>query len=309
MTLDRRDGWGDAAASETIAAIILFGLFVTTITVLNVTAVPKAGLAQEEELHQRVLDAMNAIQADAEAAGAPSGTGTTVARSIPLSPSRRVGEDFMSYFTAEPARAAGQIVFQADYANVHLSHYVDGSVTRIMDAGSLTSRLPLGRVTFDPHPVFRHEGVVRLEGGAVITTDSDAETIRFAPPFSVSQNDGVTTVTAKIRLLTGTDVSASGLTSARASLLTLTATLTVPPAANAERVILVVETEHGRAWAEHLDGACDEAGLDDAECDAVLVVDGGAGDLDEVTWTVLGTGSGNDVRLVSGVAAYEVTIT
>ena len=48
----------EMAGAETVGAILLFGLFVAVITILNVTSVPAAGLAAEEQHHEDVLAAL-----------------------------------------------------------------------------------------------------------------------------------------------------------------------------------------------------------------------------------------------------------
>lgn len=299
----------DMAGAETIGAIILFGLFVATIAALNVTAVPDAGLAAEQEHHMRALEAFNGLQADAETIAAPGAQGATVARSIPLSPEQSAGQDFFSFFLARPARAAGEVLFVADYGNLTVSHRVAGETATVYDIGGPAARVPLGKITFDPNPVFRNAGVVQLEQGGVIATDLAGESLRHAPPVSVSVTGTTTHVSILGRVLNGTDATFGGTGSLRMRLATESASVVSPAQANAESVTLRLETAHGRAWGDELNATATRAGLAAGAGYQTTVARGAApGGLDIVTWTVHGVGTGNDVRLTTGLAIYEVKI-
>jgi hypothetical protein len=300
----------DAAGAETVGALILFGLFVTVIALLNVTSVPSAGLSAEEAHHEKVLDAMGGIQAEAEAASLPTAVGATVGRALPLAPERSAGGDFFSLFLAQPAQAAGQLTFEPSYGNVTLSHTRQGNPATVYDVGAAVARFPLGRLTFDPHPVFRQPGLVRLEDGAVVTTDAASETLRHAPPVTLSVQGGVTHLTVKVRVLNGTAADVGGTAGVRVGLQTEAATLTSPVNPNANAVTLRLETAHGRAWGAFLNETAADGGLTGAQSTTTVERGAGAGGLDVVTWTVAGTagGSQNDIRLTSGLAILGVRI-
>lgn len=290
----------DEAGAQVISALILFGIFVTTIAILNVSAVPNAGRAAEEEHWEQVLSALNGLQAEAEAA---DDAGATVARSIELAPDRTIGQDFFSYFLATPARASGEIAFEPDYGNVTLSHTRNGAPTTYYDIGSATSAFAYGRVTFDQHPVFRTEGVVQLETGGVVTTPG-AESMRFDPPFSVSVSGSTTYLAVKARVINGSAFSIGGTAPVRLLLTTEASTLIAPENNNADAATLRLETDHGTAWKTYLEGLASGAGLTATQSWVRMT----AGSPDVVTWSVNGTASGNDVRLTSGVLIHGLSV-
>ncbi|HWG90742.1 MAG TPA: hypothetical protein VNZ52_07855 [Candidatus Thermoplasmatota archaeon] len=296
----------DRAGSEVVGALILFGLFVGVIALLNTTAVPQAGLTNEVGHFDTVVDRLNGLQASAEAAGTPGFEGATVSAAVPLGPPRSVGQDFFSYFMGTPARAAGSLDFVASYGNITLYHYASGNPTPVVDVGNLTARLPLGRLTFNQNPYFRNEAAATLENGAVILDEGATPTLRYDPPITVNVSGGVTHLTVKTRLLAGVNQSVGGTADVRVGLLAAAATLDTPVSANAERTVLRLETAYGSAWGSYLNATAAEAGLLAGSGYTTVVSPGaGEGGLDVVTWTVLGTGAGNDIRLVSGLAVYE----
>ena len=298
----------DEAGAETIGAIILFGIFVAVIAVMNVTAVPAAGLAAEETHYARVLESLGGLQAEAEAAGLPGNVGATVGRALSLGPEQDPGQDFMSFFLATPARATGQLSFTPNYGAMTLSHTRAAPAGTVYDIGSASAGFPMGRITFDPHPVFRQEGSVQLENGGLVVAHGAAETLRFTPPVTVSVAGGTTHVTVKARALNGTDFDVGGTAAVRVALQTEAATLNAPVANNADQVVLKLETAHGRAWGAFLNETSTRGGLSGAQFTTDVSMGTGSGGLDVVTWTVMGTGSGNDVRLSSGIAVYGVTV-
>ncbi len=298
------------AGAEMIGAILLFGLFVTVIAFLNVTAVPNAGLAAEAAHHDQVLAAFNQIQSEAEATGGPLSQGATIAGALALAPQRDAGGGFFSFFLAPPARSAGEVSFEANYGNITLTHTTATSPGTIADIGSPTVRFPMGRLTFDPHSVFRNAGVVQMENGGVVTTDLSSESLRFAPPISVTLSGGTTHVSVLTRTLNGTDANVGGTGSVRIRLATEAATFDPAPAANARNVTLRLETGHGNAWGSYLNATSRAAGLTHGvHYRTTVQVGAGVGGLDIVTWLVEGTGTGNDVKLTSGLAIYEVRFT
>lgn len=294
----------EAAGAQTVGALILFGLFVTVIALLNVTSVPEGGRAAEEAHHARVVEALGGLQAEAEAA-AP---GAAVSRTLPLSPPRPAGQDFFSFFLADPAQAAGELSFEADHGNVTLSHTRAGEGTPVFDVGSADARFPLGRLTFDPHPAFRPAGVLRLEGGALVAATPEGATLRHAPGVSVRVAEGTTHVTVLVRVLNGTSADLGGTSTTRVTLATEAATLASPLAGNADRVALRLETEHGTAWGAWLNATATEGGLAPGQFTTTVRRGAGQDGLDVVAWTVEGTGSGNDVRLTSGLTVHRVTL-
>ena len=300
----------EVAGAETVGALILFGLFVTVIALLNITSVPDAGLAAEEEHHARVLDVLGGMQAEAEAASLPTTVGATVGRALPLAPERDAGSDFFSFFLAKPAQAAGQLTFEPAYGNVTLSHTRQGTPGTLHDVGTPDAQFPIGRLTFDPHPVFRQEGVVRLEDGAVVTTTSGAATLRHAPAISVGVQGGVTHVTVKARILNGSAQDVGGTAGVRVGLETEAATLVSPVNPNANEVTLRLETDHGPAWGAFLNETSAKGGLSAAQFSTTVQRGAGQHAADVVTWTVLGTASGaqNDIRLTSGLAIFGVRL-
>lgn len=300
----------DEGGAEIIGALLLFGIFVSTIAILNVTAVPNAGRAAEQEHFERTLSTLNGLQSEAETAGLPGNAGSTVARSVDLAPARSVGQDFFSFFLATPARASGELTFERDYGNLSVFHLEKDDVgVKHFDIGSDTGRFPLGRLVFDPHPVFREPGAIQLENAAIVSSGEGGAAMRFDPPLSVSVVDKNTTVAIKARVLNGTDFSIGGNAPVRALLTTEAATLASPSDLNAYSVTMRITTDYGDAWEEMLDRISQDAGLVDGaeytvEVDAV-------GDQDRVTWTLHGKQAAtnvNDVRLTTGLAVYAVSI-
>ena len=299
------------AGAETVGAIILFGIFITVIAVLNATAVPNAGLAAEEEHVRGVLADLSDLQAAAETTAVPGKVGATVAETLTLGPDRQVGQDFFSFFLATPARATGEVQLTANYGNFTLSHFKGGNPNVIVDIGSTTAVFPFGRLSFNPHPIFRDPGIMQLEGGGLVTTTAAAETFRFAPPVSVEQMGGETRVSVQARILNGTDVSQGGTGPARLTLVSQAATLITPANANARNLTLRIETAYGGAWGAHLNATSLSAGLTAGSHFSTSVARGGApGGLDIVTWTVDGLSGGttNDIRLTYGLAVHGVEV-
>jgi hypothetical protein len=301
----------DKAGAEVVGALILFGVFVATIAILNVTAVPNAGRATEHEHYEQTLAALNALQAEAETAGLPGAVGSTVARSIDLAPPRSVGQDFFSYFMATPARASGELTFEPDYGNILVQHTKAGSGTQLNDVGAPGEEFPVGKLTFDPHPIFGEPSLVQLENAGVVTGESGAAAMRFDPPISVvyDADTQITNVSIKVRVLAGDSFSIGGIAPVRATLRTEAATLQSPVNPNAATATMTLETEHGVAWQEFLERASaplDAAGVD--RYDVVLEEDVD-GDVDRVTWTILGEAdTGNDIRLATALAIYDVSV-
>lgn len=297
----------DEAGAETVGALVLFGIFVGVLAFLNVTAVPQAGLEAEEQHYLDTLGALNALQASAEAAALPGGAGTTVSEALVLGPSRSADGGFFGAFVAEPAQAAGELRFNASYGNVSLQHTEAGSGAAIYDLGGPALRLPLGQLVFEPNAIFRPEGAVSVENGAIITNDGGTQTLRHAPAITLAQADGVTQLVVKTRLLNGTSASLGGTGPARVALHTEATTLSAPAAANAQNATLRLETAHGRAWGAYLNSTSQAAGLAPGVGYSTSVQRGaGLHGLDVVTWRVEGTGAGNDVRLTTGLALQGV---
>lgn len=294
----------DEAGAEIIGALILFAIFVAVIAILNVTAVPNAGLASEEQHFQSTLAKLNGLQAEAEGA---TEAGSTVAASIELAPDRSVGGDFFSFFLATPARSSGELTFEPDYGNLSIHHYRQGVPTPYYDLGAADKRLPVGRISFDQHPNFRGEGAVHLENGGVVTTNGPASAMRFDPPVSVSVAGDTTHVRILARVLNGTGASHGGTAPVRVSLATEASTLTQPVSNNAQNATLRLETDHGSAWGELLNRTSQAAGLTAGQYHVVVLVGVGT-QPDVVRWVVNGTGAGNDVRLTSGIAVHRVSI-
>lgn len=305
MKANRRARRDELAGAEVIGALILFAIFVAVIALLNVTAVPNAGLAAEEQHYEATLSHLNGLQAEAESATA---AGATVARSIELAPERSVGQDFFSFFLASPARSSGELLFEPDYGNLSVLHYRQGVPTAYYDLGAADERLPIGRIVFDPHSNFRGEGLVQLENGAVVTTSGATSSMRFDPPVAVSVAGDTTSVRILGRVLNGTGVSLGGTAPARIGLMTEASTLTSPNSNNAQNATIRIETRHGEAWGELLNRTSLGAGLT-ANTQFHVAVQRGAGEqADVVTWIVNGTATGNDVRLSTGISVYRVTL-
>lgn len=309
MKANRRARTDELAGAETVGALVLFGLFVTLVALLNVTAVPNAGRAAEEAHWDATIAILGGLQSEAEAASAPSAVGATVGRVLSLGPEVDPGEDFFSFFLATPARAAGQLTFTPDYGNITLTHTRQSPPGTVVDIGSTTARFPLGRVTFDPHPNFRSEGLLQLENGALLTTTSSSATLRFDPPVTVGVSGGTTYLTVKARVFNGTAQDLGGTAPVRLHLATEAATLTSPAANNADQVVLRLETSYGSAWGAYLNETATAGGLSGGTQHFVDVAsDAGASGLDVVTWTVNGTATGNDVRLTTGLAIHGVSL-
>lgn len=298
----------DEAGAETIGAIILFGIFVGVIAMMNLTAVPAAGLAAEESHYQKVLEALGGLQAEAEAAGLPGNVGATVGRAVPLGPEQDPGQDFMSFFLATPARATGQLDFTPHYGSLTLSHTRAAPPGPVYDIGNAAAGFPLGRITFNPHPIFRQEGIVQLENGGLVVTTGATESMRFAPPVTLSVAGATTHVTVKARALNGSAADVGGTAPLRVALETQAATLNAPLTNNADAAVLKVETAHGPAWGAFLNETSTTGGLAPGQFTTTVSMGTAPGGLDVVTWTVLGTGTGNDVRLTSGIAVYGVKV-
>lgn len=306
----------DDGVAQVVGAILLFGIFVGIIAFLNVTAVPQAGLAAEEQHLLDVLDELNALQLDAEGAGGPDDVGATVGRALRLSPSHDVGQDFMSFFLAQPARATGEVSFDRDYGAITLHHHA-GNARAHWDIGSAAESLPLGRVTFDQNSVFRTSASYHLETGALIADDGGAPRVRFSPPVLVTSDGEDTTVVVKARVLNGTEGSIGGTTTVRLGLVTEAATLVAPDRPNANSTTLRLHTAHGSAWGAYLNETSLDAGLRpwtggaEVGYHTTVLKGGGKDGLDQVEWRVFGKNaneSKRDVRLVSGLAVYTLSM-
>ncbi|MHB8605610.1 MAG: hypothetical protein ACYDCK_10190 [Thermoplasmatota archaeon] len=301
---DRRD----AAASEVVGAIILFAIFIGTLAILNLTAVPNAGKNAEQQHAGAVLTDLNGLQASGEGIAVPSAVGAGVARSIALAPAAPPGGDMMSFFLATPATAAGELSFVADYGNLTLTHTA-GAAT-VTDIGNAAVRFPIGRILFDPHNYFASPGTDVLENGAVLTTAPGSETLRFAPSISVKVAGATTDVTVLARVLNGSSLDIGGTTSVRVAFTTESASISAPVAPNAGRVVLRLETSFGPAWSDYFNATSTSAGLVYGAGFTTTLARGAApGGLDVVTWTIDGTGSGTDIRLTSGLSVFRVGLT
>jgi hypothetical protein len=303
----------DDAGPEVVGALILFGIFVTTIALLNLTAVPQAGLAAEDDHYNGVLAALNGLQTEAEAGALPTSLGATVSHSIDLGPAAFVPKDFFSYFMATPARASGELSLVVDHGNLTVTHYRAGNPNAVVDVGNAGAQFPYGELQFDPHPNFRPAGVVAFEDGGIITTDSQGGTqvMRFAPPITVTSTGGIIDVGIRARVLNGTDFDVGGVAPVRVGLVTEAATLTSPASANARNVTLRLETAYGTAWGAYLNQTSDAAGLSRAAGQySTTVLRGQSGALDVVTWTVEGplSTNTNDVRLTTGLGVFGVSV-
>lgn len=299
----------DDGGPEIVGAIILFGIFVGVIAFLNATAVPNAGLAAEQEHYDKVLSDLNTLQSQAEVASIPGSIGATIAQSVALGPSHESAKDFFSYFLAEPALASGELALTANHGNVTLTHHHSGSPNPITDLGSTTAQFPYGKLSFDPHPIFRQPTQVQLELGGLLATSGDGENMRYAPPITVSTSGGDTFVTINIRVLNGTDFDVGGVAPVRLSLATEAATLASTSAPNARDATLRIETQFGPAWGRYLNSTSETAGLTAGTGFVTTVVGGQGAALDVVTWTVYGLsgGNSNDVRLTTGLAIFRVS--
>lgn len=306
----------DEAGAEVVGAMLIFGIFIGSIALLNVTAVPRAGLAAEEAHFSEVLNELGSLQSAAEVTAFPGAVGSTASRAFELSPTYRPGQDFFSFFVASPAKAVGEVTFDPDYGNVRVYHYRDGVAGPLVDVGSFTTPLPFGRLGFDQHPEFREPGVLSAEMGGVVTTSGTSETMRFAPPISVGVKDGTTNVTIKVRLLNGTAETVGGSAAVRTTMESRASTLLTPPVASVNRVVLYLETQHGHAWGTFLNRTAEAGGLSptpatDATGYTTTVSVGTApGGLDQVTWIVKGTnaGSADDVRFTRGFTAFDLKV-
>jgi hypothetical protein len=293
----------DGAAAEIVGALILFGIFVATIAILNVTAVPQSGASAEANHNADVLQTLNNLQASEESIAQPTSVGAVASAAVQLSPTLTPGRDFMSYFLATPAAAPGEIRFEGAYGNLTLSHTIAGGSAPIVDVGSLSGPLPTGRFVFDPHPIFTTPITEALEDGAVLTTDTSSQTVRFAPPISVKVASGSTAISVLARVYNGTGGDFGGTTTVRVALTTQVATLTNPTTNDANGVTLRLETSYGSAWGAWLNATSVAAGLPSY----TTTVTHPAGKLDVVTWTVT-SGATNGIRLTSGLAVYGVTM-
>jgi len=303
----------DDAGPEVVGALILFGIFVTTIALLNLTSVPAAGLSAEDEHYNGVLAAVNGLQTEAEAGALPTSVGATVSHSIDLGPAAFVPKDFFSYFMATPARASGELSLVVNHGNLTVSHSYGGNPNPVVDIGNARAQFPYGELQFDPHPNFRAAGVVAMENGGIITTDTEGGTqiMRFAPPITVTTSGGVLDVGIRARVLNGTDFDVGGVAPVRVGLVTQAATLTSPVSVNARSVTLRMETAYGTAWGAYLNETSDAAGLSQAANQySTTVVRGQNGALDVVTWTVEGplSGNTNDIRLTTGLGVFGVSV-
>jgi hypothetical protein len=295
---------GDAAGAEVVGSLVLFGIFVATIAFLNMSAVPAAGRSAEEEHYGRVVASLNGLQTEAETAGLPGSAGATVARSIEMGPESSSPKDFFSFFMATPVRASGEISFAAGYGNVTVTHATASGT--VVDVGNQSAAFPYGRLTFDPHPVFREQGILQLENGGIVATGSAAPSMRFAPPILVTPLSATETAVAiHVRAFNGSSFDIGGVAPVRVQLVTEAATLSSPSSPNAQSVTFRIETDHGPAWGSHLNSTTTLAGFTP---NTVVSMGTGEGGLDVVTWTFAGTnaGAGNDIRLTTGLAIYRL---
>lgn len=303
-----RSGREDDASAQVIGALILFGLFVTTIAFLNVYAVPRSGLAAETEHYDRVAAAMSGLQAEAEAAALPSTIGASVARSLDLAPAPVVAKDFISFFMASPARSAGEIRFDPSYGSIRLNHSAYNSTTpstptNVTDVGNATVAFPIGRLVFDPHSNFRGATTLAWENGGIVETGASTPAMRFAPPITLARDpaDPSARIALAIhtRVLNGSSFDVGGGAPVRVQLVTEAATLTTPATPNAESVTLRIETENAAAWDAYLRDLCEGVTTCSLTTTQSLV-----------EWTVegpLASGAGNDISLSVGLAIFRVS--
>jgi hypothetical protein len=300
----------DQAGAEVVGALILFGLFVTIIALLNITAVPAAGLGAENDHYAKTLSDLNALQSEAEAAALPGNVGATLGRSIDLGPATSTPKDFFSYFLATPAQASGELSLAVNWGNVTVSHTTNGGQT-VVDVGNANAAFPYGRLTFDPHPNFRPPGVIQWEDGGIVTTAPGTQTMRFSPPVTVSTAGSDTVVGVRVRVLNGTDLDIGGVAPVRLTLVSEAVTLDAPASDNARSVTLRLETSNGPAWGAYLNATSAAANATGIVHWSTTVQAGAApGGLDVVTWTISGqsNGSANDVRLTTALAVYKVSV-
>jgi hypothetical protein len=192
-----------------------------------------------------------------------------------------------------------------------VKHTKNGVGTDFNDIGADGEDFPMGALTFDAHPVFRDPALVHLENGAIITDDGGVSAMRFDPPIAVAvdADTQITNVSVKARVLAGDSFSIGGIAPVRALLTTEAATLASPVNPNAVSVTVELASEHGAAWQEFFERISQGAGLVEGSEYTVEIDEDVDGEEDLVTWTVLGKGTpGNDIRLGTGLAVYDVTI-
>ncbi len=299
----------DAAVSNVIGAILLFGILAGALVVLNITTVPAMGYANENAHFEDVLGRFGDLQARAASASGGTGAGAAVAGAIPLGPPETRGHDIWDAFLATPARASGNLRFDPAYGNITLTHTRNGSAVPVADAGGAAVRFPMGRILFEPNDHFRHESSLTYEAGAVLSTDLGVSVIRFAPAITVNMSGGIVDVAIDTQALTGAGTAVGGVTPARLGLVPAGAARTDVASPNADEVTLRMETGHGAAWGKFLNATADNAGLMAGSGYTTTVSRGtGSGGIDIVTWTVSGVGTGNDIRLRAGVAFFRVSV-
>lgn len=301
----RRFARDDSGLAETVTAILLFAVFVTTLVYLNVTQVPRVG-AENENSHQDAVDqSLGTLAANMESVAGTEAAGRRASASIALGPDRTVGSDAFSLFIAPPARSLGVLAFESGYGNLKVTHLKeDGSTS--LDIGDDT--FTPGRLAFDAGRRFVEDTVLSLENGAIVEAQGDSSVMAAAPPISLTTSASKPVLTIGGRSLLGTDASVGGTNTVHLALDALGGSLTSAAAPNSRVATLQIATEYPDAWTSYLESAAQTGGWNDAWW-SLTTTD--LGDATRVVFTVTGPASDAtlDVTLSYGVTVFAVTMT
>lgn len=296
----------ESGLAETVTAILLFAVFVTTLVFLNVSQVPRVG-SENENSHQDSVDqAFGSLAANVESVAGANAGGRRAATSIPLGPERTVGSDAFSLFIAPPARSLGSLSYESGYGNLKVTHMKqDGSTSLDIGGDAFTP----GRVAFDAGRRFVENTVLSFENGAVIAAQSGHEEMSVSPPISFTTSASQPVLSVGGRALLGSDGSTGGTNTVQVALDAIGGSLTASAGANARQALVQIATEHPDAWTEYLEEAAENGGWSSSWYTITTSALGGGST--RVTLTVTGplADATLDVTLSYGITIFAVTIT
>lgn len=255
--MKRRD---DRAAAGVVGAIIMLAVLSMALVYVNGVHVPRQGAALETAGVEETTASLLALAGDL--AGAPDGP---LSQDVPLRPDLPL-PPLLSGIVLSPARATGTLESTPSGSNLTLSVVRDapstgvpvgdptrvdlgGGKMRLYLLGNATSGVPLGMLRATVGGAYLDPAVLRVEGGALLSTREGASSA-IAPPALSVERDTMTRVSWRLPLLAGESVVGGG-SLAQAS-------LTPGPEAQASsgrvyNLTIKIDTDATSAWRDALD--------------------------------------------------------
>lgn len=249
----------DRAAAGIVGAIIMLAVLSIALVYVNGVHVPRQGTALEAAGVEDATASMLALASDL--AAAPDGP---LARDVPLRPDLPL-PPLLSGIVLSPARATGTLEATSSGSNLTLSVVRDAPATgvpagdptrvdlgggkmRLYLLGNATSGVPLGMLRATVGGAYLDPAVLRVEGGALLSTREGASSA-IAPPALSVESDTMTRVAWRLPLLAGESIVGGG-SLAQAS-------LTPGPEAQASsgrvyNLTLEIDTDATSAWRDAL---------------------------------------------------------